>query len=272
MREINIDGVVSGLFLLIIVMLLLIAGYFYLLQQREKESLEFANMYNELLEEKYNNLKAVYEANAKLFHDFKHHIRTINELINENHMAELKEYISEFELETLSNNNIQWTEDTIVNLVLNNKISMGTQKGIAVCANINYPVKTNILSKDITTILANLFDNALEACDKISEGQEKWIHVTIKSINNMLLIKLENSCCEEPKIKGQRFISRKMNHQIHGWGLKSVESTAQKYNGTVTANYSQEKQVFQSVVNLFFREMEISKEYRGKYNDKSCYL
>ena len=63
-----------------------------------------------------------------------------------------------------------------------------------------------------------------------------------------------------------------MDHQIHGWGLKSVESTAQKYNGTVTVNYSQEKQVFQSVVNLFFREMEISKEYRGIYNDKNCYL
>jgi sensor histidine kinase regulating citrate/malate metabolism len=234
--------------------------------------IEQMQMRNELLEENYNNLKAVYESNAKLCHDFKHHIRTINELIDKNQIPELRNYISEFELETLAGGNIQWTEDTVVNFILNNKISMGKQKGIKINADIDYPVKTNILPRDITTIIANLFDNALEACDRISEEGKKWICISIKSINNMLMIKLENSCYEKPVKKGEKFITHKANRQMHGWGLKSIESTVQKYDGSIICDYNSEQQAFRSVVNMSFQRVELTKEYRGVNNDKNCYL
>ena len=151
----------------------------------------------------------------------------------------------------------------MVNFILNNKISTGKQKGIEINAEIDYPLKTSILSKDITTILANLFDNALEACDRISEEQDRWIHITIKKVNNILFIKMENSCSEKPVNKGREFVSRKGNQQMHGWGLKSIETTVSKYNGAITCKYSKEEQLFRSVVSLFFEDIEITNEHRG---------
>lgn len=255
-KQINVDIAISWIFLLIIIVLVLIAVYYYFRQQHEKEEKEFADMRNELLEENYNNLKAVYEANAKLFHDFKHHIRVIDELINAGEIEEVKKYMASFDLQNQRKGNVLWTEDSVLNFILNNKITTAEEKKIEVSANIDYPAKANILSKDMTAIIANLFDNAIEACDKISQEQEKWICITIKKINNMLMIKLENSCYKRPEMKGKRFLSQKASRNLHGWGLKSVETTAQKYHGIVTCSYSQEEQLFRSVVNLCFHEIK----------------
>ena len=254
--QINVDIALSWIFLMIIVVLLIIVVYFYLRQQREKDAKEFADMRNELLEDNYNNLKSVYEANAKLFHDFKHHIRVINELAETNQYDELKEYIAGFDLKNQRKGNIQYTEDNVVNIVLNEKITKAEEKNIKVETKIAYPAKSGVLSKDMTTIIANLFDNAVESCDKAAEGQKKWLRITVVKVNQMLMIKLENSCYNEPKAKGKYFLSQKEPRQFHGWGLRSIDTTAQKYNGTILCDYFPEKQLFQSVVNLCLDSIE----------------
>lgn len=58
------------------------------------------------------------------------------------------------------------------------------------------------------------------------------------------MIKLENSCYEKPVTNGKSFVSRKLNNQIHGWGLKSIKSTVQKYDGSIVCDYNSEEQIF----------------------------
>ena len=56
--------------------------------------------------------------------------------------------------------------------------------------NIEYPQHTNIRSVDLVAILGNLLDNALEAVES-TEGKLRFINLTIRRINEMLIIKLE---------------------------------------------------------------------------------
>lgn len=176
-------------------------------------------------------------------------------LVNDDKIEQLKEYISKFELKDRQSNEKKWTEDTVVNFILNNKILEAKQLGINVTANIEFPLKTNISSNDMTIILANIFDNAIEACGQIPSGYDKCIDVVIRRINNMLFIKLENSCYVAPVLKKGKILTSKKDKNLHGWGLKSVESTAKKYGGSIDYKYLQEKNSFRITLNLSFSEL-----------------
>lgn len=104
-------------------------------------------------------------------------------------------------------------------------------------------------------MLANLFDNAIEACDQIPEGQNRHIDVIIRRINGMLFIKFENSCLTKPIFEKDNLLTLKRDKNFHGWGLKSVKSTVHKYDGSLDFKYLQDKQLFRTVLNLSFREL-----------------
>ena len=84
---------------------------------------------------------------------------------------------------------------------------------------------------DVCALMANLLDNALEACEKILESQP-WIKLKIKKKNDMLLIYLSN-CFNKNIEKRNFFQSDKNNNQLHGWGMKSIEGVVKKYQGNM---------------------------------------
>lgn len=250
-EQINIDIALSWILIMVVVVLIMIVMQLHFSKERNEEILDVANMRNELLENNYNNLKSVYEENSKLFHDFKNHIQVMKRLADKDDMQELKEYIAGFELQKRSSAEVFYTEDSVVNFILNNKIEEGKMHGIHIEADIDYPAAGAIAANDMTTILANLFDNAIEACRRMTEAREKWICIRIKINGNMLIIKVENSCDQPPKRKEKSFLTVKSDKTFHGWGLKSVESTADKYTGVVKYKYNAENKCFCTLVNLF---------------------
>ena len=102
--------------------------------------------------------------------------------------------------------------------------------GIRSNVQVEFPKNTNILARDICTILSNLLDNAIEATQFVEEPDV--IELTIRRVNYMLLIKVSNSC-----IQDREFIeypeTTKENKKMHGWGIPSVKETVEKYNGTL---------------------------------------
>lgn len=67
--------------------------------------------------------------------------------------------------------------------------------------NVEFPSNSDIQSQDICAILSNLLDNAIEACEKNKVASNKWINLTIRVINAMIVIKVENSMEVKPIIK-----------------------------------------------------------------------
>nr|WP_264296301.1 MULTISPECIES: ATP-binding protein [Blautia] len=74
---------------------------------------------------------------------------------------------------------------------------------------------------DITTIFANLLDNAVEA---IGEGEEKRLSLQIQNIHSFLVIKMVNSKGKKKERAGQK------HQQL---GLQNVKSALGKYDGTM---------------------------------------
>ena len=90
---------------------------------------------------------------------------------------------------------------------------------------------------DICTIFGNALDNALEAVAMIEDPEQRLIHLTVKKHKNFILIQVLNYCTNMENVadltKGGHLKTSKADHRNHGFGIKSIRITAEKYGGSV---------------------------------------
>lgn len=81
------------------------------------------------------------------------------------------------------------------------------------------------------TIISNLLNNAIEACEKIQEDK-RIIEFKIAGYNSQIFISVCNSYDMESIInQKQKFITTKEDKLNHGIGLENVRRTVKKYDG-----------------------------------------
>ncbi len=220
-------------------MLILVAiQFFYRTRQyeMEKKIAYLEKEKNALLMRDYQLLKDTYAANAKLFHDFHNHIEALYRYLEKDRTAEAVQYLESLRSPIEAVTQHFWVGDEAVDYLINSKLTLAASREIQVNCNIEYPQHTNIRSVDLVAILGNLLDNALEAVEG-TEGNLRFINLTIRRINEMLIIKLENGCKAVPVITEGELKTTKKDADLHGWGLKSVRTTAERYDGIVETEY-----------------------------------
>ncbi len=215
-----------------IVLAFIICGIFifYFVRVKSEESNRLLKMRNDLLESNYQALYKAYDENRMLSHDFKNHVLVINQLVQEKRNEEALEYIKIYVNRSLSINHRVESGCKIIDIILNCKIAEAAEKNIKFTYEIEWVGNLAIQDIDMCALLANLLDNAIEACEKI-EDESRWIHLKIRRKSEMLLILLENSIVESKKDKESFFVTTKKNKIYHGLGLKSIENVVQKYEG-----------------------------------------
>lgn len=241
---------------IILSMVLLVSVLFYRLSRQREMELEIAQLKQdqaEILERDYQALSRTYESNAKLYHDLHNHIEAIYQCLNQGDIQEAVRYCEDLRTPVREISQTVWTGDKALDYLISSKMSLAEQEHIKTKVNIEYPHNTNIRSVDLTTILGNLLDNALEAVETAPD-ELRFLNLTIRRINAMLIIKVENGYGNAPAENGGKLTTSKADKASHGWGLKSVQTAADRYDGTITTDYK--NGVFQSVVTLFFQPVK----------------
>lgn len=219
--------------------------------EAEKELAELKSEQNELLERDYTTLNNAYAINAKLFHDFHNHIGVLHQLLSHKKLDEAMQYLDELQIPIREMTDTVWTNDDTIDYLINSKAAAAKERGIQYQVQVEFPHHTNLRSADLCAILGNLLDNALEAAGQIPEKKKRFINLTIRRINQMLIIKVENSFTAPPVITGNEIKTSKKENGLHGWGLKSARTAAEKYDGIVQTSY--DENVFRAVVTLSYQ-------------------
>ena len=170
-----------------------------------------------------NQIKIMNESQQKirfLRHDFYRHINKLKNLSEENDVQSIKQYLNEMEDAVVVKKEYSKTGNDDVDSLLNYELSLAAEFGGEIIYDVNLPEKLNISSFDITIILGNLMDNAIEA---LRNSEKKLLKVNIQFNKGIIRIDIENSY--DPKYK------KKHDGREHGIGLLSVENTLQKYHG-----------------------------------------
>ena len=205
-----------------------------LLELRTAEQIaETDKKYFEILEKNNENLKI-------FTHDIKNHLLHIANLAQND---EVTSYINDLCGTVTNFGSSAMSQNKTLDIIINKYLLLCESKAI----HIYFDTKTANLSfiepMDLTTLLNNLLDNAVEAAENTSE---KEIQVKLFTKNNsMQVIKITNSCNTEPIIKNKELLTVKKDKNLHGLGLKSVKKIVSKYKGSFEWEYKQSDKQFE---------------------------
>lgn len=226
------------------------AYFYYRLCQIRKEQENIA-LQNELLAKSYQVAKESYESNARLYHDMGNHFSMIQSYLADGKVEEARTYLDRLGKDRAAYSVERFTGIEAVDYILSQKAAFARQQNVETSIHAEYPKDCKIDPVDLCTILTNLLDNAMEACGKLPEASAKILSVTIRRINQFIIIQIANSCIEEPVISKGNFKTSKTDKRHHGWGMKNVRLAVEKYYGTMEHEYN--KNMFIVSVMLFYQ-------------------
>lgn len=219
--------------------------------EMEKELAVLKAQQAELLERDYLALNNAYAVNAKLFHDFHNHIGALRQLLSHEKVKEAVEYLDELQTPVREMADTARTGDETIDYLINSKAAAAADNEISFQAQIEFPRHTNIRSADLCAILGNFLDNALDAAKQVPKPEKRLIRLTIRRINQMLVIKVENSFSAQPVAENGSLVTTKKEGGLHGWGLKSARTAAEKYDGMVQTSHADH--MFRAVATLSYQ-------------------
>lgn len=217
---------------------------FYLyedLQESYKSRLEAAIFLQE--KEYYYNQCRYMEASAESARSFRHdtrnHLFTISEIIKKGNTEEAQAYIHTIVNKRLSAEvAFSDTGNIAIDSVINYKLNEARNNGINIKANISVPNNLLLDAADITAIVGNLIDNSIEACMRLKK-EKRQIDVSICYEKGILFIGVKNTFDGELEEGKGKPVTRKSDKLNHGYGLRNVEKTLEKYDGYMELEYDE---------------------------------
>lgn len=161
-------------------------------------------------------------------HDFHHHLQTLKGQLEAGETERALKYIEELDYEITHVDTLLKTGNLAADVILSAKIAQAKEYGIAVTIKAVIPEQLLLSDVELSIILGNYLENAIEACKQVKEG-ERFIRLYIKEKGTMLYFSMLNSAGAKQKKEGSLFASQKSG--MHGFGLKRAESILEKHGG-----------------------------------------
>lgn len=166
----------------------------------------------------------LYGKTVSFRHDIKNHLLAVKGLIDKNEYTAAGQYLREL---CGSAGELSFPFSTgrpVIDVLLDEKLS--SLENIDVSCSFKLPEDFEISDTCLCIIISNALDNAVNACNKISEN--RYIHISCRCLADMALFEFENS------FDGKEF--------SEGTGLANIRAAAGKYRGK--ASISAEKNSF----------------------------
>ena len=179
----------------------------------------------------------------QLKHEMRGHLTNIKGLARSGEYASLEDYISRMD-ESMSDFELTLqTGNPVTDVIVNDTRRRSLDLGVRFQVDFHYPEPGAYDAFDVGIILQNLLQNAMEACEKVSEG-ERFIALTGKRKGRFFLIEVKNSFVGEVVFgqDGLPATTKSEDAPMHGLGLSNVRREAEKYMGEV--EITQDNQVF----------------------------
>jgi len=166
---------------------------------------------------------------SKIWHDMGNHIKTLEKMSKIENCSHI-DYINSMKSKLKSIPNSINTGNNLVDIILNDKCSEATMQGIDFDIKAIVPPKITIGDIDLSSILFNTIDNAIEACLNYNEDN-KYIYLELYLDGNFLCYKIKNSYTPIRNNALNKIYFNKKQYISSGCGLSIIEDIVDKYDG-----------------------------------------
>lgn len=188
-----------------------------------------------------------YSRIRRIRHETRGHLNNIKGMLHNGEYACAEDYILRMD-ESMGGFELTLrTGNPVTDVIVNDKRQQCEDQGIPFRTDFHYPDSGSFDAFDVGIVLQNLLQNALEACEKVSEG-ERFISLAGRRKGRFLLIEVKNSFAGDLVwgADGLPVTDKKTDVSMHGIGLSSVRRIAEKYMGEMEV--CPENQVFRVTV------------------------
>ena len=181
---------------------------------------------NQILEEKENQFKFA-KANMERLHLVAHDLKHQTAILREGGVEATK-VLDNIDKTVKDYESILITENQTLNVILNEKWHYCEKHSIRLSAIVNPEALSKLEIIELYNLFGNLLDNAIEAARKIKDKEKRIISLNVSYEKGVSMIDIRNYFNRVVKVKGD---TSKKDKFKHGYGLKSIKSIVDKYNG-----------------------------------------
>lgn len=165
-------------------------------------------------------------------HDLRHRIRNARqkEFMDENELEEIEQAIDIYD-------GVLKTGNEVLDVILSEESIFCNKNNIKLLCNIDGAQLNFIRNADLYSLFQNGLHNAVDAVMRIKETERRIIRLTVKRVESMVSVHIENYIDSGEKIsfEGGLPLSRHSDRSIHGFGMRSMKTSVEKYGGYICA-------------------------------------
>ncbi len=183
----------------------------------------------DLVEKQVAEVGNMYRQTRAWRHDLHSHIQAMKALRAEEKNGELDAYLEKLEDDLKGVDKVVKTGNVTVDAILNSKLSLARARNIDVRVKASVPDQLPVSAVELCVIVGNLLDNAMEACLRQNDEEERFIRVYMGAKKERLYLSVTNTAPGLPQKRDGRFLSHK--GETHGFGLLRIDRIIARADG-----------------------------------------
>ncbi len=192
-----------------------------------------AEYQSDILEKYCSEVEEMYLKMRGWRHDYHNHIQALQASMALGNYDEVNAYLRSLNDDLTQVDTVIKTGRVMVDAILNGKISIAKKNEIEVNAKAKLPDGVPCSDVDMSVIIGNLLDNAIEECLKLP-AENRFIRIYIGQKGSQLYLSITNAAGKKQSKKDAVFPSSKGGG--HGFGLARVRSLIRKYDGILMSD------------------------------------
>ena len=190
-------------------------------------------------QESIEALSAAYAQQRKLTHDFQAHLDTLAGLLTQEppDASAVQKYVQGLRAAQTDRILLVNTHHAALDALLNQKALVAKNRKIDIQFSVNDLSAVKINMVDLTILISNTLDNAIEACEKLPDDDRR-IFVQVLLEEDVLFYAVRNRSLPVNVQPGQLPVTTKIPPSLHGYGLENVRTTLKKYSSLYAINYA----------------------------------
>ena len=172
-------------------------------------------------------MESVSAQNSRAAHDRRHFNNVLLELLAQGKTNEAAALLQS-QNQAIPQISRVYCENPAVNAAVCHYAGLAEKSGVPAEITLDIPDNLNIDALEISMVVSNLMENALQACASLIDGTAPYFRFTCHNVGR-LLFEMENPCPDSTLLdeKGYPLVFK----EGHGIGTKSVIAFAKKYDG-----------------------------------------
>lgn len=196
--------------------------------------------------EMYRSISENFDNQKRKTHEYKNQISCIKSLLDKKQYSKLEGYVKKIYGSLNNEPDVINANNVIVNAILNTKYQEAEARGIVFVFRVNDLSELKMKDEDVVTILSNLLNNAIEACEVCTD--KKVIRFKFVKEDDKIIIAVKNTFSYDVIYENGEIKSTKTSSvDEHGVGIKNVLKVIEKYGGAYVIE-DKNKEFFFSII------------------------